>query len=83
MVLFIDKIRDRVDKQYVGGLSELDAKKSLSNQTKSMFSQTESTEEDNDETRVSNIFKTDDGKWRPVVLTLGSAINMKYNFYLQ
>ena len=39
-----------------------------------MFSQTESTEEDNDETRVSNIFKTDDGKWRPVVLTLGSAI---------
>lgn len=71
VVHLLDKIRDRVDKQYVGGLSELDAKKSLSNQTKSMFSQTESTEEDNDETRVSNIFKTDDGKWRPVVLTLG------------
>ena len=47
-----------------------------------MFSQTESTEEDNDETRVSNIFKSDDGKWIPVVLTLGSAIKHKNNFYL-
>ena len=73
----LDRIRERVEKQYVGGLSEIDAKKSLSNQTKAMFNKSAETD-----TETVSVFKPDDGKWRPVVLTLGKYSEIVSEFYL-
>ena len=64
---FLDKVRERVEKQYVEGLTEVDAKKGLTSQTKNLFSKSE----ENEEETVSSIFKPEDGKYRPVLLTLG------------
>ena len=63
--LSLDKIRERVEHQYVEGVTEVDAKKSLNSQAKTMFYSND------DDPLHSDIFKPDDKKWRPVILTLG------------
>ena len=67
-IFFPEKVRERVEKQYVEGLSEVDAKKGLTAQTKDLFSKPQ---EEDEEEKVSSIFKPEDGKYRPVLLTLG------------
>ena len=64
VVELLDKVRERVEKQYVEGVSEVDAKRSLSSQTKVMISK-------EDENQEEMIFKPEDKKWRPVLMTLG------------
>ena len=49
-------------------MSEVDAKKGLTAQTKDLFSKPQ---EEDEEEKVSSIFKPEDGKYRPVLLTLG------------
>lgn len=65
--VFPDTVRERVAKQYVPGVSEVDRKRGLLSQTKAALDQSDQTDSENQ----SEVFKADDGKWRPVVVTLG------------
>ena len=62
------KIEDRVSDQYIEGLSELDAKKSLYQQFGQIIAQKPSAEDA--ETQDPTLFKEEDGVWRPTVLLL-------------
>ena len=67
-------MRERVAKQYVPGVTEVDRKRGLLRQTSETFEKKLNKEAlDQSAGRPENIFKADDGKWRPVVVTLGSA----------
>ena len=54
-------------KQNVPGVSEVDRKRGLLRQTSATFEQNDQTDSESQ----SGVFKSDDGKWRPVVVTLG------------
>jgi len=112
VVNLLDKIRERVDKQYIEGLTELEDltehdKEEIDNMTKEILEQDDNTNTQNENTKDSEnninpkqtenslkqpnnteekeddsekkveIFKPDDGKWRPVVLTLGLVYKLQ------
>ena len=64
----LEKIQERISEQYIQGLSELDEKKNLYRQSKRIIqSQSKSTEVEH----PPELFKKEDGVWRPTLLTLG------------
>ena len=63
-------MRERVAKQYVPGVTEVDAKRSLLKQATDTLDKKTDSEDQPDQV----IFKPDDGKWRPVVVTLGTIL---------
>ena len=54
-------------KQYVPGVTEVDRRRGLLRQSSATFDKQDQTDSDSQ----SGIFKADDGKWRPVIVTLG------------
>ena len=60
-------MRERVAKQYVPGVTEVDRRRGLLRQSSATFDKKDQTDSDSQ----SGIFKADDGKWRPVIVTLG------------
>ena len=60
-------------KQYVPGVSEVDRKRGLLSQTKAALDQSDQPDSESQ----SEVFKADDGKWRPVVVTLGIPDNSR------
>ena len=62
----VEKIEQNVAEMYVKGLTEIDAKSSLYRQSKLMLERQESVISHNPE-----LFKKEDGVWRPILLTLG------------
>ena len=63
----LDSVRERVAKQYVPGVTEVDRRRGLLRQSSATFDKKDQTDSDSQ----SGIFKADDGKWRPVIVTLG------------
>ena len=66
-------------KQYVPGVSEVDRKRGLLRQTSAAFDQNDQTDSDSQ----SDVFKADDGKWRPVVVTLGIPVQKGRLVYIE
>ena len=67
---FLDTVRERVAKQYVPGVTEVDKRRGLLRQSSATFDKTDQTDSDSQ----SGVFKPDDGKWRPVLVTLGILV---------
>ena len=65
-------MRERVAKQYVPGVTEVDRRRGLLRQASSTFEKPST--DTSDSSQSSGVFKADDGKWRPVVVTLGRLI---------
>ena len=65
-------MRERVAKQYVPGVTEVDSRRGLLRQASSTFEKPST--DTSDGSQNSGVFKADDGKWRPVVVTLGRLI---------
>ena len=66
-ILFLDTVRERVATQYVPGVTEVDRRRGLLRQSSATFEKNDQT----DSGSQSGVFKPDDGKWRPVIVTLG------------
>ena len=71
--LFAEDVRERVAKQYVPGVSEVDSRRGLLRQASDNF-QKKLNKDSEAESAGENIFKSDDGKWRPVLATLGKKL---------
>ena len=70
--LFAEDVRERVAKQYVPGVSEVDSRRGLLRQASDNFQKKLNKDSEAQSTGgAENIFKSDDGKWRPVLATLG------------
>ena len=68
--VFAENVRERVAKQYVPGVTEVDKRRGLLRQSTDTFEKTLN-KDSVDLSQTNSVFKADDGKWRPVVVTLG------------
>ena len=64
-------MRERVAKQYVPGVTEVDRRRGLLRQSSATFDKNDQTDSGSQSGSQSGVFKPDDGKWRPVLVTLG------------
>ena len=72
--VFKENVRERVAKQYVPGVTEVDKRRGLLRQSSDTFDKKLNTDSV-DLSEANSVFKADDGKWRPVVVTLGRKLN--------